>query len=155
MDPNAVIVTDRSGRSHVVVKDKRGPCTLATRVLNCQQLSVFTQLSESFGMGAVDAKSGLGPFARGHLILAGNVSRSPGAGYGSIQLEVNVLGVVGGVSDIIARCVFGLDQATAYVDIDEPYDSIQFEARQVVDGLPDGLAPSLALAFSAVGRFWI
>lgn len=128
------------------------PYTVSTGYVDCKSYSfdAYTQAQEQLQLDR-DPIDGQAPWSRGHVLVAGDVASFSNAD--GLYLEVNVIGVVGGVSDILARCSLSQSRPNAHVDVRRPYERIVFEARrQILPG--DSPLQSQGCGFSAVGRFW-
>lgn len=128
------------------------PFTVSTGLVGCGGMSAdrFTQVAEELLL-TYEPSEGEAPWSRGQIVIAGDVAAFSNAD--ALYLEVNVVGVLGGIGDIIARCALGQGHPNARVDVDKPFEKIVFEVRRGY--LPtDSPLQSKGLGFTASGRFW-
>lgn len=150
--------TDPSGRVTVHEIDDRGLADTwtAPQALDVRARGQFTELAriicdstDSFGRRVL--------YVRGCLFLSAIVV--PGAAFTQqyLGMEINVTGYVGSTPILLKR--IGMDQSLSnqarYIwDGPEAFQAIGIEARQIVNGLPDGTVTPQALTLGLVARLW-
>lgn len=161
MDPSQATL-DAAGRVHIVETDDRGQADTwtAPQALDVRQRGAFTELARiPLDFNQIDPQTGQSHrvlYVRGSLILSATVI--PGSSFTNqyLAMEINVVGYVGSSASLLKR--IGLDnnqnQSRYIWDGSEAWQSIGIEARQIVDGVPDGTTAVQQLTLGAVARLW-
>lgn len=147
-------VTDRQ----VWVDNGGKPWTLTTKPVNVatstEQEPAWQIANEAIDL-RLDPATGQAPWSRGQVEVVADVSAANlvPATVDFLVLEINVIGVVGGVRTVIARFALGGDKLVGRVPLRDPYQKIEFEYRQLNPTTEGPNMPS-SVGFFAVARLY-
>lgn len=145
-------LTVEEGSGKVIVRDEddRGTVYSYTQPqpFDLRRIADFVQVGPLINTQGV---------ARGQLLVSADVvAGTPLAGNDHLYAEFQIVGYLGSTPTIVARGALSRTQNLQrfrFTD-EETFDSMVVEARQVIDGSPNGTLLPDRLQISVQGKFW-